>query len=82
MINLPPQLPLYYSRPWGEKQLATPKELLLLPFLCFLVTILNLAVIRFLPLKNYLVSHLLRAAAFLFCLLSLIDLIQIIRLVI
>ncbi|MFH1840889.1 MAG: hypothetical protein ABH807_01920 [Candidatus Shapirobacteria bacterium] len=81
MIKLPPQLPLYYSRPWGEKQLAAPQELLLLPLLCFLVTLLNLTVIRFLPLNDKLISRLLRTTAFLFCLLALIDLIQIIRLV-
>ena len=81
MINLPPQLPFYYSRPWGEDQLATPKELLWLPLLCLLVTLFNLAVIRLLPLKNRLIFQLLRTTAILFCLLALIDLIQIIRLV-
>jgi hypothetical protein len=82
MINLPPQLPLYYSRPWGEDQLATPQELLLLPVLCFVVTLLNLALMHFLPFKDKLINRLLRLAAGLFCLLSLINLFQIIRLVI
>lgn len=27
--RLPPQLPLYYSLPWGEDQLATPIELVI-----------------------------------------------------
>lgn len=29
--NLPPQVPLFYSRPWGESQLADPKALLVIP---------------------------------------------------
>jgi hypothetical protein len=28
---LPPQVPLYYSRPWGQEQLASPMFLFLLP---------------------------------------------------
>lgn len=29
--SLPPQVPLFYSRPWGEEQLAHPAWLFLLP---------------------------------------------------
>ena len=29
--QMPPQIPLWYSQPWGEGQLAEPKYLLLLP---------------------------------------------------
>ena len=29
--NLPPQLPLFYSLPWGEEQLGKPVFLLILP---------------------------------------------------
>lgn len=29
--QLPPQVPLWYSKPWGEEQLAQPLWLLLLP---------------------------------------------------
>jgi hypothetical protein len=31
-FRLPPVVPLYYSRPWGEEQLVHPAVLLLLPF--------------------------------------------------
>ena len=27
--KLPPQIPLFYSRPWGEEQLATPSYLVI-----------------------------------------------------
>lgn len=33
--RIPPQVPLFYSRTWGEQQLASKTELLLLPSLTF-----------------------------------------------
>jgi len=30
-VHLPPQIPLYYSRPWGEDQITTPIFLFILP---------------------------------------------------
>lgn len=30
--SLPPQVPLFYSRPWGEEELASPPLLFLPPF--------------------------------------------------
>lgn len=39
---LPPELPLYYSLPWGEQQLASPYELLLLPIISLVFYFLNL----------------------------------------
>lgn len=39
--KLPPQVPLFYSLPWGEEQLASPNFLLILPFSCLCLGILN-----------------------------------------
>lgn len=39
--KLPPQVPLFYSLPWGEEQLASPSFLLILPFSCLCLGILN-----------------------------------------
>lgn len=39
--QLPPQLPLYYSRPWGESQLAPTHHLFLLPGLSLSFLLLN-----------------------------------------
>lgn len=39
---LPPKLPLFYSLPWGDKQLVTPKQLLIVPAIITLVTLSNL----------------------------------------
>lgn len=39
--KLPPEVPLFYSRPWGEAQLASPWFLLVLPALSLFITALN-----------------------------------------
>lgn len=39
---LPPKLPLFYSLPWGEKQLATPTQFFILPAAVVLITLINL----------------------------------------
>ena len=39
--NLPPEIPLFYSRPWGEEQLAKPLSLGIPIGLCVLVAILT-----------------------------------------
>jgi hypothetical protein len=39
--QLPPQVPLFYSLAWGEKQLASSLLLLLLPFFSLVVLLLN-----------------------------------------
>lgn len=31
--QLPPQIPIWYSRPWGESQLGPPQALLIMPML-------------------------------------------------
>lgn len=40
ITELPPQIPLFYSRPWGEAQLSSPLMLVILPVfsIAFLVT--------------------------------------------
>lgn len=40
--RLPPQIPLYYSLPWGDEQLTTPLLLFLLPLGCLFFGFLNL----------------------------------------
>lgn len=39
--NLPPQVPLFYSRPWGEPMLAPKNLLWILPVICACVTLIN-----------------------------------------
>ena len=40
--SLPPRLPLFYSLPWGEGQLATHQQFLIIPISISAVTLLNL----------------------------------------
>jgi hypothetical protein len=39
--NLPDQVPLYYSLPWGESQLASASALFLLPIFSLLILLIN-----------------------------------------
>lgn len=44
----PPQIPLFYSRPWGEEQLSTAAVLFVLPLGVLLVGFINIGVAGFL----------------------------------
>lgn len=48
---LPPRLPLFYSRPWGEEQLAPKNALFIIPAAAFVFLIINFQVAKFLS-KN------------------------------
>lgn len=41
---LPDKLPLFYSAPWGEEQLATHGQFLIIPATIVIVTLLNLVI--------------------------------------
>lgn len=41
---LPPRLPLFYSLPWGDAQLATHQQFLVIPASISIVTLLNLMI--------------------------------------
>ena len=45
--KLSPEIPLYYSLPWGEEQLAEKARLFLLPGLSILVLLINFLLITF-----------------------------------
>jgi len=79
---LPSQVPFFYSRPWGEEQLANPAMLFLLPGLGLVIFFINLLVATFLPKEEKLMKQILMMAFLVFNFLSLVTLIQIIRLVI
>ncbi len=42
--NLPSQLPLFYSLAWGENQLVPISQIIILPALTILITLVNLLV--------------------------------------
>lgn len=79
--SLPPQLPLFYSLPWGEAQLGSPSQLLILPTASLFIFGLNsLFASSFLD-KEPLISKMLLWIAFLNSLLATITLIKIIFLI-
>ena len=78
---LPPQAPLFFSRPWGEEQLIPRLGLLLLPFTSLGVFLLNLAIANLAPREERLISQTLTIATVIFNFLCLISLGQIIRLI-
>ena len=78
---LPPQVPLFYSLPWGEPELAGASSLFLLPLLSLVIFLLNsvLAAIFLKPLR--LLSRLLFIFSLIFALLSSVSLLRIISLI-
>jgi len=79
--SLPPQIPLYFGRPWGEAILATPKELWILPAsLCF-VFILNWILARTLKTMSPFLVNILMIFTLIFSVCSLLSTLKIITLV-
>lgn len=79
--SLPPQLPLFYSRPWGEEQLTSPIGLLLLPGLSSLIMLVNLFLPTLVPQQERLTTQILTSASTIFSLACLLTLIKIVFLV-
>lgn len=80
--RLPPSVPLYYSLPWGEEQLARPSDLFIIPFSIMIIFLINLILsIIFLKKDNFLIQFLMWSSC-LIALGGLITLTKIILLVI
>lgn len=78
---LPPMVPLWYSRPWGEDQLAYPFWLLILPFSGLFWHMINIIVsVKFLQ-EHLTFSQLLFLSSFIVNLFSFIALAQILILI-
>lgn len=78
---LPPKLPLFYSRPWGEEQLTNALGLWLVPAFSLTVLLANLAG-SLLVREESLAKQMLAVAGVVFSFLGLVALVQIIRLII
>jgi len=79
--NLPLEVPLYYSLPWGEAQLATPFDLLILPLVSFFVFILNFFLASILLEKEPWLCRILILTSTIFSFLSMFTLVKIIFLI-
>lgn len=79
--DLPPEIPLYYSRPWGAEQLANSSSIFLLPILSITVLIINNLFAVLLLRSNSLLSRLLVITSLIFTSFSLFTIIKSIGLV-
>jgi len=80
-FKLPPKVPLFYSLPWGEEQLASPFYLWLLPASSLAIIIINLVFASYFS-SNQLLTRVLMVTASLYSLLASIILFRIISLII
>ena len=79
---LPPEIPLFYSRPWGKDQLVNYPGIVIFPIICLIVFFANTVVAQLATKEETLVKKMLAVASLTFSFLILISLIQIIRLII
>ncbi|MDD2225330.1 MAG: hypothetical protein PHP97_04210 [Candidatus Shapirobacteria bacterium] len=79
--ELPQQVPLYYSLPWGEEQLASAASLFLLPTFSIVILLINNLIATFFFKSIPLFSRLLVIFSLIFSLLSSISLTRIILLI-
>lgn len=79
--DLPPQIPIFYSRPWGETQLGSAISIIILPTLSTFLLVINnflaVSLLRSVPL----LSRLLTIVSLLFSVFSAIAIYHIINLI-
>ncbi|MBI2597421.1 hypothetical protein HYW41_04650 [Candidatus Daviesbacteria bacterium] len=75
---LPPRLPLFYSLPWGEKQLANSQQLLIIPAIIILVTLCNVIISWQLHTSQIFFKRILLFSSILVCLILTITFLKII----
>jgi len=79
--NLPSQVPLYYSLPWGEIQLASASALFLLPTFSLVILLINNLFYISLATTNTLLSRLLIFASLAVSFFFLVTLVKIVYLI-
>lgn len=79
---LPEKIPLFYSRPWGEEQLASKNWLFLIPFSSLIVSTFSNQMGKFLRKKNGdFLSFVLNGISLLFSILGTVTVLKIISLI-
>ena len=66
--KLPPQIPLFYSRPWGEAMLASPIFLWILPITSSAFFIINFLIVIILKREEIFLSRVLTSFGLICCL--------------
>jgi len=80
--QLPPEIPLFFSRPWGQSWLAPYSSILILPLFSLIVSLVNYLLALFYYQKKLLLSQLLVIFAFIISLFSTVSVLKIISLII
>ncbi len=78
---LPADVPMWYSKPWGEEQLAHPLWLLLFPATIFIVFCANIIISAKFSSKHLIFTQLLFATSLIVALLSSVNLAKILFLI-
>jgi hypothetical protein len=79
--SLPPQVPFYYSLPWGEYQLASASTLFILPMFSIILLLIDHLLATFFLNHIRIFSHILLVASLTFSGFSLITLYHIINII-
>lgn len=79
--DLPPLVPFWYAKPWGEEQLANPWWLLVLPITSLVVYLLNMVAGAYLTAEHLVFTQLLYATSLFVAFLSFVTLAKILFLV-
>jgi len=80
--QLPPEIPVFFSRPWGQAWLSSPASIFILPLFSLITLLINYFLALYFYTKKILLSQLSVIFGFIVSLFSLISLLQIINLVI
>lgn len=79
--SLPPQVPLYYSLPWGESQLAQASLLFIFPTISLILLLINHLFAISLTKTSLLLSRILLIISLIFSFLALIAILHIVYLI-
>lgn len=80
--RLPPQIPLYYSRPWGQQMLAAPYAIWTLPILAAAFLVLNFFIAFFMLKDNLFLLRVLVSFALVASLAALYGVVKIVSLLV
>lgn len=79
--DLPPLIPLWYAKPWGEEQLANPWWLTILPATSLIVYVINVLAGVYLTTEHLVFTQLLYFTSLVVSFLSFITLLKIVFLI-
>jgi len=80
--QLPPEIPIFFSRPWGASWLSATSSIFILPLFSLVAFLINYLLALYFQQKKLILSQLLVIFAFIISLFSTVSLIKIISLVI